>query len=45
MAHVIIWTIIGIGNMIGEKRVSRLSYFLCWLMLMVVLIERIVLAR
>lgn len=42
MWHVVIWAIVGILTMIVNEHVSRLQYFLCWLMLMVVLIERII---
>ena len=42
MFHIICWAIIGILTIIVNEHVSRLQYFLCWLMLMVTLIERII---
>ena len=43
MFHIIIWLIIGCLVMVPDgKMVSKAAYFLCWFMLMVVLIERII---
>ena len=42
MFHIICWVIIGALVMVTNEQVSRFHYFMCWLMLMVVLIERII---
>ena len=43
MFHVIFWTILGCINMVPVgKTVSKFQYFLCWVALMVLLVERII---